>query len=333
MSLDNLNSEAQVAIAKLHQDMGDTNHSVASSALQNYAQALELPLRKAIFDCDIASGIFERMPVAPTSCVEFPVDPVQPGTERDYIAYAIPDCASLPCAMMQGDYVMVPTYLLGNCVEWCTRKARYNNYIAQRSMEAFRAGFVKKINDDAWHLLLAAGLDRNIIVHNAEAAQGLFSKRLLSLMKTIMRRNGGGNSTCLRRGELTDLYMSPEAMDDIFNWNEDQVDDMTRNRIFNSGGLSSIHGVNLHEIDELGANQEYQTYYTSDLGGSMPTGTLELVVGLDLRNRDSFVMPVVGNGLEVFTSLDVKSRRSAVSGHLELGLAALNNQRILLGAI
>lgn len=321
-----------VAVAKLHEQMGSTDISVAAEALHQYAQALELPLRKAIFDCDIVSGIFEKMPVAPTSCVEFPVDPVQPGTERDYIAYAIPDCASLPCAMMQGDYVMVPTYLLGNCVEWCTRKARFNNFIAQRSVEAFKAGFVKKINDDAWHLLLAAGLDRNIIVYNAEATSGLFTKRLLSLMKTIMRRNGGGNSTCMNRGELTDLYVSPEALDDIFNWNEDQVDDMTRNRIFNQGGLSSINGVNLHAIDELGASQEYQTYYTSDLAGTMPTGTQELVVGLDLRNRDSFVMPV-SQELQTYTEFSGRTGRSSLSGTMEIGLGVLVGSRILLGAI
>jgi len=37
-------------------------------------------------------------------------------------------------------------------------------------------------------------------------------------MKTVMRRNGGGNSTSANRGQLTDLYVSPEAVEDIRNW-------------------------------------------------------------------------------------------------------------------
>lgn len=41
----------------------------------------------------------------------------------------------------------------------------------------------KKINDDAWHTLLAAGLDRNVVVYDSAATAGQFTKRLVSLMK------------------------------------------------------------------------------------------------------------------------------------------------------
>ena len=51
-------------------------------------------------------------------------------------------------------------------------------------------------------------------------------------MKTVMVRNGGGNTASLRRSKLTDVYMSPEGLEDIRNWGLDQVDELTRREIF-----------------------------------------------------------------------------------------------------
>ena len=79
--------------------------------------------------------------------------------------------------------------------------------------------------------------------------------RLVSLLKTVMRRNGGGNSASNNRGLLTDLYVSPEAMEDIRNWGVDQVDEVTRREIYTAADGSvkqDIFGVNLHDLDELG---------------------------------------------------------------------------------
>ena len=79
------------------------------------------------------------------------------------------------------------------------------------------------MNDDGWHTLLAAGVDRNIVVYDSDAMLASSLRDLVSLMKTVMRRNGGGNSASNNRGSLTDLYVSPEAMEDIRNWGVDQL--------------------------------------------------------------------------------------------------------------
>jgi len=83
----------------------------------------------------------------------------------------------------------------------------------------------KKINDDCWHTILAAGVDRNILVYDNDAAAGQFTKRLVSLLKIVMRRNAGGNSASLKRGQLTDVYLSPEGVEDMRNWGIDQIDE------------------------------------------------------------------------------------------------------------
>ena len=192
------------------------------------------------------------------------------------------------------------------------------------------------MNDDGWHTLLAAGVDRNIVVYDSDATSaGMFSKRLVSLMKTVMRRNGGGNSSSQNRGLLTDLYISPEAMEDIRNWGLDQLDEVTRREIYTAadGTLNRVFGVNLHDVDELGEGQEYEMFYESTLAASLPGSKTEIVVGLDLRKRDSFIMPV-RQEVQIFEDETLhRQKRAGFYGWAEQGFAVLDNRRVLLGAL
>jgi hypothetical protein len=198
------------------------------------------------------------------------------------------------------------------------------------------AGFTKKMNDDGWHTILAAGVDRNILVYDADATAGLFSKRLVSLMQTVMRRNSGGNSASVGRGRLTDIYLSPEALEDIRNWGVDQIDDVTRREIYNAAPdaavVTRVFGVNLHDLDELGEGQQYQNFFSGDLGGAVQGSDLELVVGLDQSMNDSFVMPVKQQ-LQVFEDPTLhRQQRAGYYGWAELGFGVLDNRRIILGS-
>jgi hypothetical protein len=160
-------------------------------------------------------------------------------------------------------------------------------------------------------------------------------------MKTVMRRNGGGNSASNNRGMLTDLYVSPEAMEDIRNWGLDQVDEVTRREIYTAadGSVNRVFGINLHDLDELGEGQEYQLFFSNVLGGVLPqnySGTddkVELVVGLDLRKRDSFIMPV-REQVQIFEDDTLhRQKRAGFYGWSEQGFAVLDNRRVLLGAL
>jgi len=149
-----------------------------------------------------------------------------------------------------------------------------------------------------------------------------------------MRRNGGGNSTSINRGKLTDVFMSPEGIEDIRNWGVDEVDDVTRRELITSEGglLTRIFQVNLTDLDELGDDQEYQLFYENDLSGTMPAGDSEIVVGLDLSSNDSFVMPVRA-GVQVFEDDTLhRQRRAGLYGWAEQGFAVLDNRRVLLGS-
>ena len=337
MSTDNLVISAPTPeMTELLKQSGSMNRLESLDATHQLAIALQLPLRKGVLSGDITGNIFERVTLEPGTAPEFPLDFLAPGTEKDFVAYTVPNHGRIPERNVEGDYVMVPTFEIASSIDWTLRYARDARWdIVGRAMQVLQSSFVKKTNDDAWHTLLAAGVDRNILVYDADATAGQFTKRLVSLMKTVMRRNGGGNSTAINRGKLTDLYVSPEAIEDIRNWGVDQIDEITRNSIFNSeeGVLSRIFAVNLHDIDELGESQEYQNFFVNELSGSLQTSDVELVVGLDQSSNDSFMQPVRSE-VQVFEDDNMhRQRRAGFYGWAEHGFAVLDNRRCILGSL
>lgn len=326
--------EPDKSTIELIRKSGDINLDVAMAAQIELATALTEPLRQGVLVGDITGNIFERR-VMTGQTLEFPLDLLAPGEETEHVAFTNPGNGRIPEKTVEADYVMVPTAGVTSSIDWLLRHARDARWdLVGRAMQILEAGFVKKMNDDAFHVLITAGVDRNILVFDADASAGQFTKRLVSLMKTIMRRNAGGNTGSLKRGKLTDLYFSPEALEDIRNWGLDQIDEITRREIYVSadGGISRVFSVNLHDMDELGESQEYQLFFTNTLAASLNTGDLELVIGLDQLNNDSFLMPIKQEVSLFPDPVMHRSQRAGFYGWQEYGAAALDNRRIMLGS-
>lgn len=314
--------------------------NVAYAAREKVAKAVEVPLRSGIQPGDIHSDIFTEIPAEGLSTMEFPLDFLAPGMESEMAGFTMPSFGAIAQKHIQGDYVNVPLYYIANSIDYDLRYVRNARWdVVSSAAQRMQQGMIKKKNDDAWHTLLAAAFNRNIIVADSDAAAGTFSVRLVSLLKLVMRRNGGGNSSSVNRFNLTDLFISPECLADIRSWNVDQVDEVTRREIFTSadGVLNRIFNVNLHDIDELGEGQEYNTYFgTGALGATLPTAgnaKLELVVGMDLSKNGSFVSPI-GEALAVYP--DDTKRRSLQAGMYcteARGWACLDSRCILAGAV
>ena len=321
---------------ELLKQSGDSDKAIAMDAQREIAKALELPLRKGVLFGDVLGGIFEAMPLEPGATPEFPLDLLAPGTEIDHVAYTNPGNGRIPERHVEGDYVMVNTYGVSSSIDFLLRYAREANWnIVPRAMQVLESAVVKKMNDDGWHTLLAAAVDRNILVYDSDAAAGQFTKRLVSLMKTVMRRNGGGNNVTAP-GRLTDMYMSPEAIEDIRNWGIDQLDEVSRREIYvasdDGGPLTRVFGVNLHDLFEMGDGQEYQEYFLNDLGGSLEASDVELVIGLDQGANDSFVMPVKKT-VEIFEDPALhRHQRQGYYGWAEIGFGVLDNRRVIAGS-
>lgn len=312
------------------------NRAEALAGQRELAKALEMPLRQGILAGNIIDGIFQPYPMPAGAAPEFPLDILAPGTEKEFVAYTIPYHGRIPERTLEGDYIMVPTYEVGSSIDWPLRLAQRARWdIVGRAMEIFEASFVKKLNNDGWHTLLAAGADRGIVVYDANAGSGRLTLRLLSLMQQAMRRHAGGNTTSLRRGRLTDIYTSVEGLEDMRSWTLADIDEQTRREIFTAedGFINRIYNINLHDLIEFGVDQEYQNYYLNDLHATLASGDVELVVGLDLQRNDSFVMPITSE-IEVFEDDNMhRQRRAGVYGWAEHGFAVLDNRRIILGSL
>jgi hypothetical protein len=338
---EDMNDQEKTEMTALLKKTGSINKDEAVAAQTAFAAALETPLRSGILIGDNIGEIFTREDYEAGADVRYPIDLFRPDNAHEFNAYVIPNHGKIPQRAIEADYLQIPVYDIGSSIDWLlkfAREARWN--IVARALEVMEAGFVQKINNDGWHTILAAGFDRNIVVSDANADAGQFTKRLVSLMKLVMRRNAGGNASSLNRGQLTHLYVSPEALEDMRNWDITQVDEVTRRELYladDSAG-AKVYGVNLVPLDELGEGQEYQTYYqnviaTGASNNGMASGDVEIVVGLDLSRNDSFVMPVK-EPLQVFADETLhRERRQGYYGWMSLGFGVLNNSRTLLGSL
>ena len=141
---------------------GSHDKAVALRNTRELAKALELPLRQGILNGDILDGIFEIIRLEQSATSEFPLDFLAPGTEKDFVAYTLPNHGYIPQRNVEGDYVMVPTYDIGAAIDWNLKYARDARWdVVGRAMEVMEAQFTKKMNDDGWHTIITAGFVRS----------------------------------------------------------------------------------------------------------------------------------------------------------------------------
>ncbi len=316
---------------------GSNDYEIAVAAQREVAKAFADPLRQGVLNGDILGSVYTNIKFNPGQSIEFPIDFLSPGSVADFVAYTMPNTGRIAERHVEGDYVMVRTFDVGASIDThlkYLRDARWD--VMGRMMQVLEAMFVRKGNNDGWRTILAAAVGRGLTVTNSQATQGLFTKRLVALMETVMTRQAGGNSTSLNRGQLTDLFISPESHQDVLSWDLTQVPDQIRTQIYTNwenGGVSKIGRVSLHDLLELGVAQDYQNYVVTTLSNALPASTDEFCVGLDLANRDSFVQPV-RQEVEIFEDPSFhRQRRAGMYGFAEHGFAVLDSRRVLLGAL
>jgi hypothetical protein len=94
----------------------------------------------------------------------------------------------------------------------------------------------------------------NLDIYDNLEPPGEYTKRLVESMKKVMRRNGGDNLPNVKesREKLTDIYISPEAMEDIRNWQVDQIDEVTRKEVLTNGvPIRRIFSCNVTDLDNF----------------------------------------------------------------------------------
>src|SRR6187402_84704 len=141
----------------LLREAGSPEINVSFAATHEIAKAVEIPLRKGVLFGNIYSDLFQSINFDQNSRVSFPLDFLSPGTEKNYVAYSIPNHGRIPERHIEGDEVTINTYETANSIDWLNKYSRDARWdVAARAIEVLRAGFVKKFNDDAFYTILAA---------------------------------------------------------------------------------------------------------------------------------------------------------------------------------
>lgn len=316
---------------------GDPNFHVASQAQYEYTEAINEPLRDAILAGDIVGNIFEERVLRAGENPEYAKSFITPDNQHQFDAYVFSHVGRISQRQVAGDQVLVPTYPLVNALDCKLSYLRDANWNVMNKMrQVLLAGHVIKKNRDGFAALLSAGAARNVVLTDSLATAGVFSPRLVSLLKTRMARLGGGNTASVNRRILTDLFLSVESSETMRSWDLTQVDDMTRREIFLSDGesaLTIIYGVRIHPLVEMGAGYEYDNYVKNTLGVSLG-GKTEFCMGIDMLHKsDSFVHPVreqISVRPDPYLHRELKYGEYSIE---ESGWGVLDNRNILLGAI
>ena len=157
-----------------------------------------------------------------------------------------------------------------------------------------------------------------------------------------MKRNGGGNMTS-SGFQLTDLYISPEAAASMRSWDLSLVPEKVREQMFAKREgipIANLFGIDIKEHEDLGIGQPLQQLLTLPAGNGgfglvLPSGTREIVLGMDGRNTGRFAkMPIRKPGLETFADASSHTHRSQTIGYYgweNCGFAILD-QFLLLGS-
>lgn len=315
-------------------NVGDRSHPEYMKAV---AQVLEGAWKAGQLDPDLLGTIFRRIPVERGSEVKLPLDFYAPGTEGRYIGFFAPKEGRIPERLTEGDEIRIGTYKITNSISLGLDYVRDANWdVVRRALDVYNNGFIRKMNRDGWHVLLKTAANNSLgTLTDSSASSGSYTKGLqLNMMASIKRQSGG------REARLTDIYLSPEAINDVRNFTDSVVDETTLRSLITNGEdtIPQLYQVRLHEMIEFGVDSngvfaEYQDYLVNTLSKSLPASKAEFVVGLDLMHRDSFVMPVREEmTLHEDTTL-LREMKVGWFGWIELGFAAIDTRRAILGAL
>lgn len=312
--------------------MASSNKVDALEAQDAFAAFISPVIQEVLLQAGTAAAIYEDMSYNEDDSPSIPVDLYYGETEGTFAVWQQTVAGGLPTQQI-GTFqeIKVSTYPLDSAISFdkrYVRKCRLD--VIARGLERLSNDVLIKQERNAWYVVLkmladAATLGRDHVFRAASA--GDFQVDDINKALTLLKRlNAAYNGTTPVGNEgrgLTDLYVSPEIMEQVrgFAYNPVNVKqapgvvggndaipltDSVRDRIFSAGGMADIWGVSLHELLELGVGRKYNTLFdeiagTKNFAKADGTGSAafngsnsQILVGID-RSRRSFIRTLAVN--------------------------------------
>jgi|LauGreDrversion4_2_1035121.scaffolds.fasta_scaffold03381_5 hypothetical protein len=351
--------------------MGSSNKVQALEAQDAFAAFIAPVIQEVLLQAGTAAAFYEDMSYDEDDSPSIPVDLYYGEPEGTFAVWQQTVAGGLPTQQI-GSFqeIKVSTYPLDSAISFdkrYVRKCRLD--VVARGLERLSNDVLIKQERNAWYVVLKMLADAQTKgvnhVFRAQTA-GTFQVEDINKAITLLKRlNSAYNGTTPVGNEgrgLTDLYVSPEIMEQIRGFAYNPVNskqgistnttgipltDSVRERIFNAAGMTDIWGVTLHELLELGVGRKYNVLFDEISGtkdfkkpdgtpsGSTPfAGNDEILIGID-RSRRSFIRTLAVNAetggsfnLRPDDQFLARSGKVGFYGGLEEGRVALDSKAV-----
>jgi hypothetical protein len=317
MKLKLKNTPEQVELIRA---MGSKDPAVAREASEAFAAFIGPVVQKVLEQVGTASLIYTDNEFDEDDNPSIPLDLYHNEGAGHVSVWAQNVAGGLPSSEVSGlSELKVSTYRLDSAVSFLKRYARRTRLdVVSKATERMAQEVLLKQERNAWAVILKALAEASTKGVKHVTASGTADSfkvaDLNKLMTRIKRVNAsfGGGTTADAKG-LTDLFVSPEIMQEIRGFAYNPVNDKgnasfsgmglpegVREEIYRSAGASEIYGVTIHEMLELGVSKKYNVLFGElaaglghvDAGGSnFDSSNDEILVGVDL-SREAFIRPV-----------------------------------------
>lgn len=365
MKLKLKNTEEQVELIRA---MGSRDNQVSAEAAQAFAAFIGPVVQKVLLHAGSSGVLYSDLEYDEDDNPSIPLDLWYDQGVDHVQVWSQNIAGGLPTSEVTGlSEMKIATYRLDSAVSWLKRYARKARLdIISKAIERMSNEVLIKQERNAWAVLLKALAEASTNSNKHVIAAGNAGEfiphdlnRLMTHIKRINTDFQGGTPEGLTSKGLTDLFMSPEMMQEVRGFayhavNKQQtganvgtgpvtLPDNVRQDIWNSGGMSSLYGVVLHELLELGVGRKYNTLFGTlatgnsivSPGGTFAQATEELLLGVDL-SRESLVRPVAREHESggTFTVLPddqfvARAEKQGFYGYLEEGRVCLDSRALV----
>ena len=351
--------------------MGSSNKVQALEAQDAFAAFIAPVIQEVLLQAGTASAIYEDMTYDEDDSPSIPVDLYYGEPEGTFSVWQQTVAGGLPTQQI-GSFqeIKVSTYTLDSAISFdkrYVRKCRLD--VVARGLERLSNDVLIKQERNAWYVVLkmladaqTKGLNHVFRAQSAGNFQVDDINKAITLLKRLNAAYNGATPVGNEGRGLTDLYVSPEIMEQIRSFAYNPVNtkqaalgttsipltDSVRERIFSAAGMSDIWGVTLHELLELGAGRKYNVLFDEiaglksfakpdTTGGSRFGDTNvndEILIGID-RSRRSFIRTLAVNAetggsfnLRPDDQFLARSGKVGFYGGLEEGRVALDARAV-----
>jgi len=333
------NTPEQEALVKA---MGSNNAVEAREAQEAFAAFLGPVVAQVINQAATAGSVYVDAPYDADDSPSFPLDLYYNESDNYFTVFSQNIAGGLPSSqdVFAGQELKMAPYRLDSAVSFLKKYARRGRLdVLAKAVERMAQEVLVKQERNAWAVILKAAAEgsTNSTSHVIDTGAGTsFELDFLNQMMTRMRRlnqsfANGTPADGFSRG-LTDLYVSPEVMENIRSFSyqalggetsgagNTDLPDTVRTELYKAAGAGSIFGVNLVELIELGPDKKYATLFNT-LSGSAFTAGDDLAVGID-ASKGAFIRAIAEQDNSTFTALaddqfSARSEKVGFYGHVE----------------